>query len=1440
MPAIDPASSNSHYGAAASVSQTESSAAAPFASSSRLPKLDKISTAVAFPSSSRSSVDTFGDDTRHGASQSSGSSSIASPAVSTPRATSPDQTLPLHARNRTAFERSSRDSMESPVSPASESTIPACMAGLALQVQSAVSRNVTGPLVQVLTDAEEASALHQAEQDPQNGRLLSVEATGPTSQSAPLNRQRSGSSDYATALSSPNLAPRDIAVRSPISTMFSSTSEEAIDAALGSASTIAVVDSESHSLSAPKLQERDSNSGSSSDGSGTETSAAQTDISRTPSTSTTGSSHAGSLDTAISSVPSGTEFENNYKSHVEERSADTLRVDVGGYDSSVPLSQASPVSLISEVDASILDYPGLIEEGSVDASIVEAKYTTAKVRRYAALLELIDTERNYADDLATLVLVFFDNLCMMPFFNDQPARQALVMRNSEDLLRTHQKLSAKLEGILIDLGLRKPGQQRQVDDKRTELEKALSPQADEAVVRAAKLFNQMMPSLQSYKAFCSRHGEALALIREAEKRHGDWDAFERHCADILKVTRLAQKGGSRPPSGANTPSVWANSPSSYFTPMVSSTSSTLASGSTSTLVAGSGSNPGSASVTPGSGPSAMRQNSSRLLFRDFLIKPIQRLCLYPLVLQTLQKHSSATGDSVEELSLAISLMREVADQVDEAGKRRESELRADLISSRIEPNQGVTLSFIKSLGDCQLSGTLDVLHHHRVLNPLMAPLRFKYFGVFVYHSFLLMVKVRKNSTYECRHWFPLWAARLSNVEEERNLIPHSFRLSVRDHHFELAASNAKERQLWIDMLSLAISRATFTPPGSEAAFPCSLYFGDAADGESLEASEAPTPNASRPSEFQGYFDAAKAGTVDPLMEFLAMHAAGAAQATSSNQKGHRSSSGPWMPTEILLRHASPNSRAIVDRGMVLSDSVISARIARDGGSLSTLYAASGSGIGSAVGSSLGLSRLSAKETSTVKIQRRKSCAGLLENADATEDPNNLVFTATFVQPSSRSRSSTRVQLDSLTDREGWKSSLLKKANRVRPASIFAPTGLSVNTELGSPIWGAGSASTPTSPIAATRDLPVHEFGSFGVSGSVPLSPTSRPTSTGPEPSSLSLTSSPISGCNLAGNSTANLRASVSSLPPRSRTSLYGMKDSLTMTFGRRARTRSAQADFADSDPIADFDPASALSSTSPSPLTSNVSLPHGEVADNISRRPSAEELYLQQQQKARNGGRSRTNSISSVTGSLRRVFTSNSLASLSHKRAQSDAVRSLGGSVQSERQLVMGGLATPLTESAPSGMMADAIPEGPESPRKTGFNTLRRSRTMLNYSKSWFRASAAANVVERVNAEAVAPAQGLQRQSSFMSMTTASSGTEFDIVKEVAPQPLRTGSAPVTRQTPKHSDGFRRASDTHLTTIAEQHRDAGDMGVRRPSKGFNPLRFLQNNRLSPLPSKTGA
>ncbi|PWZ03378.1 hypothetical protein BCV70DRAFT_170063 [Testicularia cyperi] len=1295
------------------------------------------------------------------------------------------------------------------------------MTSLALQVQCAVSRNVTSPLVQALSNAEltnEQSGLPTAASQQSMERLewnhermertmssaSSTDVFGADGKSHIATTHSSGSSEYASAPGSPALM---------------SASQQPLPNLHKSPASARVLGRDTCAENAPS---------------------AQSEISRTPSTSTTGSSHTSSLDTAISSASSADDAP--AASTPAHKAENALRIDVIDPSDIVP-GQISPVSIASDVDGLLSDLSTVAEIGQLDVHSAEAKINVAKVRRYASLLELVDTERNYADDLATLVLVFFDNLSMMPYFNDQPARQALVIRNADDLLRIHQKMSAKLDAILGDLGLRRPGHHADVDeDKRSDMEKALSPQAEEAVVRVARLFNQMMPSLESYKTFCSRHGEALALIREAERRHTDWDAYERHCAEILRLTRGAHRSGaaSRPPSGATTPSMFVNYSASHFTPIVATTSTQSGTGIASMT--------SSASAIPGMLHGTIRQTSSRLLFRDFLIKPIQRLCLYPLVLQTLQKHSLSVGTPAEELSLAISHMREVADQVDEAGKRRESELRADLILSRVEPNQGVTLSFLRSLGDCQLSGTLDVLHHHRVLDPLVAPLRLKYFGIFLYNGFLLMVKVRKNATYECRQWFPLWAARLSNLEMDGNLIPHSFRLSFKDHHFELAASNAKERQLWIDMLSLAISRANFSPPGAEASFPSSLFLGDAVDfDDSNDAGEAPTPNASRTNEAGGYFDltGARDRANDPLIEFLAMHAAGAAQTVVSNHRGQqRANSTTWMPTEIPLRHASPNSRSVVDRGMVLSDSVVAARMSRDSGPLSTLYASAGSGLGSTMGSSLGLSRLSAKETATVKIQRRKSCAGLLENAGIEADTHNnqlVSFTATFVQPTTRSRANTRTQLEHSSERDNWKSSLMRKAARVRPASIFAPHGLTLNTDgLGSPTWAPGSASTPTSPTSTSRELPLQEYGGMVFNGTVPLSPK-RPTSTSPEDHPhLSLTSSPISGQNSATSSTVNLRT-LGGMPVRTRSSLYGVRDSLTASFARRGRTRSAQTEIGDF--VAEFGVNSALSSAAVSPMASNVNLPHGSVLDSNQRRPSDEEIVLmqQQQQPPPPSSRSRTNSITSVTGSIRRAFTG---ATLSHKRSQSDATKAFAASTSVNRQM-------PVVVSGPMVSEPVALDSGAEisctgktsesSPRKLGLGgSLRRSRTMLNYPKTWFRASSPSTMLERVNAEGdVArvpsePSRAAELPSRIVSRPATALGTRNDV-----PAPLGSTTTSQTRPVRYSTvaDGHRRASDTLLATVKEQRRDAGHAPVRRGSKMLHSLRFLQNNRLSPLTSK---
>lgn len=303
--------------------------------------------------------------------------------------------------------------------------------------------------------------------------------------------------------------------------------------------------------------------------------------------------------------------------------------------------------------------------------------------------------------------------------------------------------------------------------------------------------------------------------------------------------------------------------------------------------------------------SGASRQTGRLKFADMLIKPVQRLCLYPLVLHTLLKHTGPDDSGKAELEAAMATMKRVADEVDEAGKRREQFLFAELVASRVDPQPPITKPLLSQLGHLKLSGTLDVLYHHVTMAPLVTPLRFRFLGVFLYKNWLLVVKVGKSGAYLPRHWFPLHKAELGSIEEHEGVLPHAFRLTIdRDHHFELAASSSRERGIWVDRLAASIRNA-FDSDSQNAtsalhpnSLPCSL---------TQSAAELSVPVLGRSSEVVSRSKSRSENGVDPLGDFLIQQ-----------------SSASTSP-DVLVRYASLAQRAAVDRGMVFSDSVLGAR-----------------------------------------------------------------------------------------------------------------------------------------------------------------------------------------------------------------------------------------------------------------------------------------------------------------------------------------------------------------------------------------------------------------------------------------------------------------------------------------------------------------------------------
>ncbi|KAG0146087.1 hypothetical protein CROQUDRAFT_107409 [Cronartium quercuum f. sp. fusiforme G11] len=90
----------------------------------------------------------------------------------------------------------------------------------------------------------------------------------------------------------------------------------------------------------------------------------------------------------------------------------------------------------------------------------------------------------------------------------------------------------------------------------------------------------------------------------------------------------------------------------------------------------------------------------------FLIKPVQRICKYPLLLQQLVKHSNPQGLFFEELKEGLASITRVTDAVNETTRQRENELAVTDLKERVEDWKGHELS---SFGALVLEDTFTVV-----------------------------------------------------------------------------------------------------------------------------------------------------------------------------------------------------------------------------------------------------------------------------------------------------------------------------------------------------------------------------------------------------------------------------------------------------------------------------------------------------------------------------------------------------------------------------------------------------------------------------------------------------------------------------------------------------------------------------------------------------------
>ncbi|RUP44321.1 hypothetical protein BC936DRAFT_149630 [Jimgerdemannia flammicorona] len=216
--------------------------------------------------------------------------------------------------------------------------------------------------------------------------------------------------------------------------------------------------------------------------------------------------------------------------------------------------------------------------------------------------------------------------------------------------------------------------------------------------------------------------------------------------------------------------------------------------------------------------------TNRLEFKDYLIKPVQRICQYHLLLKELLKPTPDDFPDHAELSSAVRVMEAAVAQIDGDTGRKDNAERTGRFLARLDESWSLAMPFLQQLGVIVLSGALQVIYH------AADPRKVKYLGCFVFtEPFMMIVNPKKADEYEPKHWFPLRFFELKELADGQGAfhylygvrkltngggpnqssgeLPNAWWLVFNGHVFEFGATCLQEKKLWIKVIGDTIERA---------------------------------------------------------------------------------------------------------------------------------------------------------------------------------------------------------------------------------------------------------------------------------------------------------------------------------------------------------------------------------------------------------------------------------------------------------------------------------------------------------------------------------------------------------------------------------------------------------------------------------------------------------
>lgn len=109
-------------------------------------------------------------------------------------------------------------------------------------------------------------------------------------------------------------------------------------------------------------------------------------------------------------------------------------------------------------------------------------------------------------------------------------------------------------------------------------------------------------------------------------------------------------------------------------------------------------------------------------------------------------------------SIVLSEMQDIVTDIDDRKFQRDMKERADRFINRLDGDWRISKRHVSQLGNLLIAGAIEITYS--ALGQTVSKPR--YLGCFIFQTYVIMVRPKKVTSYEPKHWFPL---RMTDFED---------------------------------------------------------------------------------------------------------------------------------------------------------------------------------------------------------------------------------------------------------------------------------------------------------------------------------------------------------------------------------------------------------------------------------------------------------------------------------------------------------------------------------------------------------------------------------------------------------------------------------------------------------------------------------------------------